>query len=149
MHPTPRRFLAFFLPAIVLATIGCGIVYAAVQQDLRQGADDPQHQLAEDAVARLTAGDSPTAVVGTGRVDIASSLDPFVIVYDPTGAVLASGGRLGGVAPVPPAGVLATAIQAGSDRVTWQPRSGVRIATVVGVRVVELDHRRQRRARTG
>ena len=46
-------------------------------------------------------------------------------------AVLASGAQLDGTAPVPPPGVLATAIQTGTDRVTWQPRSGVRIATVV------------------
>ena len=85
MHTTMRRFLAFFIPAATAATIGSLVLYAAIQQDLRKGADDPQHQLAEDAVARLTAGDAPSAVVGSGDVDIAKSLDPFLIVYDEHG----------------------------------------------------------------
>ena len=48
-----RRALAFFLPVAVLATLCCGFVYTAVQQDLRMGANDPQLQLAEDAAAFL------------------------------------------------------------------------------------------------
>ena len=64
-------------------------------------------------------------------VDIASSLAPFVAVYDPAGTVVATNGRLDGRAPVPPLGVLATATKKGSDTVTWQPRAGVRIGLVV------------------
>ena len=49
MHsPGLRRTLAFFLPVAVLATLCCGLVYAALQHDLRTGANDPQIQLAED-----------------------------------------------------------------------------------------------------
>ena len=131
MSASLRRAAAFFLLAAVVATLGCLLVYAVVQQDLRQGADDPQHQLAEDAVASLAAGDAASAVVGPAKVDIAHSLEPFLIVYDASGAVLASGGQIDGLAPVVPTGVRASAIATGSDHVTWQPRPGVRIATVV------------------
>jgi hypothetical protein len=46
------------------------------------------------------------------------------------GPDLATNGQLDGAAPVPPAGVLATARSAGRDVVTWQPRAGVRVAAV-------------------
>jgi hypothetical protein len=131
VHTFSRRFLVAFLPAAVAGTIACLIVAVAVQQDLRQGADDPQHQLAEDAVARLDAGAEPSDVVGPASVTVETSLAPFVVVYDPTGKVLAGGGTLGGSVPVPPLGVLETATLDGIDRVTWQPRSSVRLATVV------------------
>src|SRR4249919_220504 len=125
-----RRTLAFFLPGVVLATALCGLVYVAVQQDLRTGANDPQQQIVEDAAARLDAGAAPTAIVGPGTVDIARSLAPFVVVYDGSGAVLATDGMLDGVAPRVPHGVLESARASGRDAVTWQPRSGVRVATV-------------------
>lgn len=131
MHEAARRFIAFFLPAVTVATLGCLLLAAAIQQDLRQGANDPQVAMAEDAVARLDAGEQPSAVVGSGHVDVAASLDPFVAVYNEAAAVLASDGILDGAAPRPPVGVLATASQEGQDRVTWQPRAGVRVAAVV------------------
>jgi hypothetical protein len=126
-----RRFFAFFLPSASVAVLACLVLTVVVQQDLRQGADDPQHQLAEDAVARLGAGDAPAAVVNGPTVDLATSLAPFLAIYDSEGNVLATNGELDGKAPVPPQGVLATASHSGIDRVTWQPRAGVRSAIVV------------------
>lgn len=125
-----RRTLAFFLPSAVLATALGGLVYVAVQQDLRTGANDPQQQIVEDAAARLDAGTAPAAIVGPGTVDIAGSLAPFVVVYDGSGAVLATDGTLDGAAPRVPHGVLESARASGRDAVTWQPRAGVRVATV-------------------
>lgn len=126
-----RRFFAFFLPSASVAVLACLVLVVVVQQDLRQGADDPQHQLAEDAVARLDAGDAPAAVADGPTVDLAASLAPFLAIYDSEGTVLATNGELDGKAPHPPQGVLATASQSGIDRVTWQPRAGVRSAIVV------------------
>ena len=60
-----RRALAFFLPVAVLATLCCGLVYGAVQQDLRMGANDPQLQLAEDAARALDAGAPAATLVGS------------------------------------------------------------------------------------
>jgi hypothetical protein len=131
VHDTARRFLAFLLPAATVLTLACLIIAAALQQDLRQGADDPQLQLAEDATARLDAGDPPGAVIGAGHVDIATSLDPFVAVYDAGGKALATSGQLDGAAPAPPPGVLDAARATGRDTVTWQPRAGVRVAIAV------------------
>jgi hypothetical protein len=131
MSDTTRRFLAFLLPSAAVATLVCLIVVVALQQELRQAADDPQHQLAEDAVIALDAGAPASSVVGSGRIDIAVSLAPFLAVHDASGRLLATDGQLDGAAPGPPSGVLDTARVTGVDRVTWQPRSGVRVALVV------------------
>jgi hypothetical protein len=57
--PLLRRALAFYVPVAVLATLCCGLVYALVQQDLRQSANDPQIQMAQDAARALDSGARP------------------------------------------------------------------------------------------
>ena len=136
-----RRLAAWFLIGAVVLTTACGVAYLEAQQLLRSSANSPQEQLAEDAARALDGGATPASLVGpgsaaaglagSGTVDVATSLAPFVAIYDSAGAVLATNGELGAVAPVPPPGVLATAASNGRDAVTWQPRPGVRIATVV------------------
>jgi hypothetical protein len=126
-----RRALAFFLPVAALATLGCGLVYVEVQQDLRSGANDPQYQMAEDAAAKLDGGASPTFVVNRAAVvDISKSLATFMIVFDANHDVLTSNASLDGSIPVPPAGVLDKARSGSPNAITWQPRDGVRAATV-------------------
>jgi len=125
-----RRAVALFLPSMVVATGLFGLVYVVVQQDLRSGANDPQEQLARDAAIRLDGGASPATVVGSTTVDIANSLAPFIVVYSSTANVLATDGVLDGKAPMLPTGVLDSATRTGRDAVTWQPREGVRVATV-------------------
>ena len=124
------RIVRLWLPIAVVATALCGFTYAAVQQVYRNGADDPQVQLAEDAAARLDAGDAVSEVLSSDTVNIDASLAPFVIVYDAHNAVIDGNGVLNGAQPVPPVGVLDTARAAKRNRVTWQPASGVRIASV-------------------
>jgi hypothetical protein len=126
-----RRGLAGFLPAAVVLTVACGLVFIGLQQSLRMAANDPQQQLAEDLARKLDAGAAPGTVVGAPDVDLAVSLAPFVAVYDPAGTVLAADGMLDGGPPRPPIGVLDAARSSGMDTVTWQPRAGVRIAAVV------------------
>ena len=126
-----RRALLLFVPLAVVITALCGLAYLIGQQGQRTGANDPQVQIAEDAAARLDAGEQPTAVVGTGTpVDVARSLAPFIVVYDPAGSALATDGQLDGAAPSVPKGVLDAARAKGVNAVTWQPRAGVRVATV-------------------
>lgn len=129
-YETIRRSTALFLPAAAVLVIAAGLVVAAVQQDLRIGANDIPQQLTEDGVRALDSGATPAAVAGSGSVPLESSLAPFVAVFDGQGALLASSGRLDGHPPAPPAGIFEEARSAGSDTVTWQPRAGVRIALV-------------------
>lgn len=111
--------------------MSCGLIYAEVQQALRSGANDPQYQMAEDTASRLDAGAKPADLVDTtATVDAATSLAPFTIVFDSSGRVLASDVTLDGGQPVPPRGVLNAAKPGSPNAVTWQPRAGVRIASV-------------------
>jgi len=122
---------------LAIATAGlCGLVYLTVQQSLRIGANDPQIQLAEDTASALNAGESIGSLVSASKVEIANSLAPFVMVFDDSGKVLASSATLHGAVPAYPSGVLDYTRQSGQDRVTWQPESGVRMATVV----VRFEH---------
>ena len=125
------RSLWRWLPFAAAITVVCGLVYVEVQQNLRQSANDPQIQMAEDTAASLAAGSDAAALVPSTAVDVASSLAPFLIVYDAHDDVVASSARLDRATPRLPEGVLASARQSGEDRVTWEPRAGVRIAAVV------------------
>ncbi len=125
-----RRFLVLFLPSITIASALCGLVYLVDQQTLRTGANDPQEQLAGDAASRLDSGATPASVAAGTTVDLAADLAPFVVVYDSQGHVLATNGRLDGEPPIIPSGVLAGARATGRDAVTWQPRAGLRLATI-------------------
>src|SRR5436305_4209894 len=108
-----------------------GLLYTAVQQDLRQSANDPQIQMAEDTAAKLADGQQVQNVVPAVKVDIASSLAPYIIVFDATGKPIASSVQLNGQTPTIPSGVFDYVRQNGEDRITWQPQSGVRSAIVV------------------
>lgn len=130
LHVRLRLAILVFLPLAVLATGLAGLVYLVAQQDGRWLANEPQVQLAEDAAARLDAGGRPGDQVGPVPVDIARSLAPFVVVYGTAGTILATDGTLDGQSPEVPPGVLDSARTSGRNAVTWQPRDGVRIATV-------------------
>jgi hypothetical protein len=126
-----KNILRSWLPAAVIITALCGLVYLAVQQALRISANDPQIQMAEDTAAALSAGQSAAALVPSAKVDIGQSLAPFIMVFDPSGAVSASSAQLHGQNPALPAGVLDDVKQKGEDRISWQPEPGVRIAAVI------------------
>ena len=118
---------------VCIAVLGLvfGTIYAVGQQVLRQSANDPQIQLAEDIAHLLDGTAKPSDLASTSRIDMAASLAPFLVVTDSKGAVLETTGQLDGRDPAIPLGVFDSAKKMGQDRVTWQPRKGVRIALVV------------------
>jgi hypothetical protein len=129
-----RNILKSWLPLAVVATMLCGLIYLAVQQSLRWGANDPQIQMAEDAAAALSAGGAPESVLPKGtQVEISTSLAPFMVIYNDTGEPLALSGLLHGAVPLLPAGIFDYTRQNNEDRVTWQPETGIRMAAVVVV----------------
>ncbi len=120
-----------WFPIAVAVTLVCGLVYATVQQDLRQSANDPQIQMAEDLAGKLGNGILPSRVLPENQVEISKSLSPYVIVFDAKGNYLAASATLDGKPPLLPAGVFDYAKTHGQNRVTWQPRLDVRSAIVV------------------
>ena len=126
-----KNIIRHWLPLAVITFAFCGLVYAAVQQSLRIGANDPQVQLAEDTAAAIARGANPVSLVPPSNIDIAASLAPFMVVYDETGSVVTASGQLHGANLALPAGVLDYVKANGEDRITLQPEQGVRIAAVI------------------
>jgi len=126
-----KNIIKRFLPYAVVISAFCMLVYSAVQQSYRQNANDPQIQMAEDAADALTAGQSVDALVPMEKVSVAKSLAPFLIVYDANGNEVASSVVLDGQTPGLPDGVLDSTQTMRENRVTWQPRAGVRVAAVI------------------
>ena len=126
-----RRLLLAWIPIAAAVVALTATEYVTAQQLLRMGANDPQIQLARDAASSMAEGEDPLALFPPGQVDVASSLAPFVLVYDTAGGVLATTAVLHGQIPDLPAGVREFASDHGEDRVTWQPEPGVRIAAVI------------------
>jgi hypothetical protein len=114
----------------VIVTLVAPMSYVVGQQVLRSTANDPQVQMAHDATFRLAAG-ADLHIAGGDLVDPSRSLAPFLIVYDANGHPISSSAVLDGRRPVPPAGVFSYTQIHREERVTWQPRPGVRIAAVV------------------
>jgi len=126
-----KNIIRHWLPLAVLTFAFCGLVYLAVQQNLRIGANDPQIQMAEDIASSLSGGANPASLVPSSDIDIATSLAPFVVIFDSTGNVIVSSGLLHGKNLTLPAGVLDYVKANGEDRLTLQPEPGVRIAAVI------------------
>ncbi len=128
---TIKNILKTLIPLAVVITLLSGLLYGTLQQVLRINANDPQIQMAEDAATSLTNGKPIDSVVPGPQVDIATSLAPYIIVFDNSGKAIASSGLLHNQLPSLPSGVFDYVRQNGEDRITWQPEPGVRSATVV------------------
>jgi hypothetical protein len=117
--------------ALLLVTIVLGFSLVSGRQILRQGANDPQVQMATDAAAALGRGASAPAIVSSGaQIDITESLSPFIMIFNSKGAVLQSSGVIKNTPPVLPRGIFSYLQKHGERRFTWTPAHGVRIAAI-------------------
>ena len=126
-----KNIIKTWLVVAVVTTAFCGLAYITVQQSLRQGANDPQIQMAEDIASEIKNGATAESVLPASLVDIGNSLGAFVILFNEQGQQVGSSAQLHGASPQLPGGVLDYVRQHGEDRLTWQPEPGVRIAAVV------------------
>lgn len=122
-----------WLPLGLVALILCGFVNLAVQQNYRMSANDPQIQVAEDIASAVSSGNAtPDQIVSPNPTqDLANTLSSFLIIYTATGTPIGSSVVLDGKIPSMPAGVSDYVNLHGEDRITWQPKPGVREAVVV------------------
>jgi hypothetical protein len=118
-----------WLVAALFITGFFGILYIAIQQSLRLGANDPQVSIAQDVAAAVDRNRKPADILAD-HVEMAYSMAPFVIIYDKSGTVVSGNGYLNGEIPVIPYGVLQHTPKDGTHFVTWSPAKGVRIAAV-------------------
>jgi hypothetical protein len=126
-----KNMLRVWLPFAVTITAFCALAYATVQQAYRQGANDPQIQMAQDVAYALEQGKSIEEVVPAEKIDMERSLAPFYIVYDLSEQPVAGTGYLNDSLQTLPQGVLEYTSEQGQNRITWQPQPNVRIAAVI------------------
>lgn len=124
-------FKNWFVLALTL-TAALAAVYVTTHQVLRQSANDPQVQMAEDWADQLSSGSIPTTLTMGKAVDPTQSLAPFGIIYDKDGNV-ANSSVTAPTTMLQAPGVLGT-IDRDPDhelRFTWQPSSGARFAAIL------------------
>ena len=126
-----RNLAKSWLPLAVVIIFLSAVIYTTVQQNFRMDANDPQIQLAEDAAAALENKQPLDTVIPAGKVDIATSLAPYLVYYATDGKPKAGSGTLHSSLPEFPAGVFEYTRQNKEDRLSWQPEAGVRSATVI------------------
>lgn len=116
---------------IVVITGFYATLYGVVQQNYRQNANDPQIQAAEDISNTLNKGNTYKDFLTKDKFDMSATLATFILFYSDKGEPLDGSALLDGKVPQPPQGVFDYAKEHGQDRLTWQPKDGVRIAAVV------------------
>ncbi|HSW80861.1 MAG TPA: hypothetical protein VLG40_00555 [Candidatus Saccharimonas sp.] len=132
MQENARARLKLFFTLAVLLTVAMGTIYGVAQQGLRQSANDPQIQLAEDWADQLNSGAMPTSIAMGSFIDPNHSLAPFGIIYSQDGNV-ASSSVTAPTTMLQPDGVLGAVDRAINNEIsfTWQPASGKRFAAVI------------------
>jgi hypothetical protein len=123
-------WISFLLSCGILTAVVM-LIYATVQQNYRQNANDPQVKMAMEIRDRLSEGRSVESFFSGDTVDLSRSLDVFSSLYNAKGEAIRSSGLLDGKLPKLPDGVFDFVRQHGEERVTWQPRASVRMAMVL------------------
>ena len=123
-----KTSIRYWLAVTGSCTLVLITAYAMVQQSTRQSANDLPIATAQTIKNALESGTAPTDVVSINKIDPSSNNNVFVIVTDSSRHVLASSVTLDSQTPLPPDGVFQYTSAHGTDRLTWQPKTGVRIA---------------------
>ncbi len=128
MYTFLYKFRHYLLSAIILTGL-FSTMYVLVQQQGRMLANDTPTLLATQVAKQLDAG-LGLASVNMGATDLANNPVPFVIVYDKQGKAVGGSGYLDKKLAVAPKSMLQHAKTNRNNIVTWQPKAGVRIASV-------------------
>ncbi len=123
--------IRIWLAIVGTATLVIGTSYAMVQQSTRLAANDQPLATAQTVKHQLDNGSSPTDIVPATKTDLHDDSSVFVIITDNSKHILASSAVLSGQTPLPPKGVFDYTAAHGTDHFTWQPTSGVRLASYV------------------
>lgn len=118
-----------WLAVIGTSTLVLGSAYAMVQQSTRLSADDQPIIMGETIVRELNTGAEAADTVPQMKTDLREDHTVFAIVTDNDQHVIASSAQLDGKTPLPPSGTFAFTRINNTDHFTWQPDSGVRLAT--------------------
>lgn len=127
-----NRKVFIFFSAVIVVTLLFGTLYAGIQQTLRQTANDPQIQRAEDTAQMLNNGKNPADTINADapKVDVSTSLAPFEVIYDNNNHLVASSGTTSDIPALPP-GLFSHVNASKHHLFTWQPTANLRFAAVL------------------
>jgi hypothetical protein len=117
--------------ALIIVTVLCGFIYAAVQQAHRSSGNDPQLQIALDIKNTAEHDRSLSKWMTDDTIEISQSLSVFKTLFNKNGEPVQTTALLDGQLPRMPQGVLNFTNTHQEDVFTWQPRRGVRMAMVI------------------
>lgn len=120
-------FIWFLLMLAGIFSVGC--VYVCIQQSLRLSANEPAASAAKQVLVKLQSGRTPQNVLPE-KTDIRTSITPFVYIYDANQRLAATSAAYGSEDITYPKSILTEIGKSGENRVTWQPKLGLRFATV-------------------
>lgn len=126
-----RQSVRLWLAIVGSATLIIGAAYTMVQQSTRESANDVPLAIAQTVKSELESGAAPSDLVSTRKIDLKNNINPFVIITDDSGHVVASSALLNGQTPLPPKGVFSYTAVHNQDEFSWQPAAKVRLATEV------------------
>jgi len=126
-----KKLIKVWLVLMVAGVFTAGCVYVIGQQIVRQSANGPAAAIAYQTAMDLDAGMTPDEATAQ-KTNIFFTLDPFVMIYDNNKNLVATSAGSGNDAKVyhVPASVLDSVDENHDNRVTWQPQTGLRYATV-------------------
>lgn len=125
-----KRIFVFWIIIILLASFTAALAYLTTQQSLRLGANKIPSQLAVETILKLEQGKTPEEVLPAEKTDISKSLSPFIIIYDNNKNLVSASATISGAQPNYPTDILKNVSTTKQSRVTWQPKEGLRYATV-------------------
>src|SRR5579864_3575304 len=94
-----KKTLYSWIPMAVAVILLAGFAYTLVQQDIRLGANEPQAAYEQEILSRIDSGQDPKSINLVENVDLAKSLNLFVIIYDRSGRVINTNAYLEGKTP--------------------------------------------------
>ena len=126
-----KKTLKIYLPFAAVITLLCGLFYVGIQQNYRMSANDPQIQYSEDMARNFKNEKDAQNLVPQEKTNVGESLSTFGIVYNKEGGLLSSSASLDNQTPDLPKGVIDYTKTHNQDIFSWQPKKGVRLASVI------------------
>jgi hypothetical protein len=124
-----KKLIYVWIILMIAGIFTAGTAFVCVQQSLRSSANGPAIAAAQEVQLRLHNGVKTEDAIDQ-KTDISTTLLPFEYIYDNNKKLIATSASFGSESFTYPQGVLDSINKNGECRITWQPKSGLRFATV-------------------
>ena len=124
------KIIRLWILLVFVLGLSITTAYAFVQQSSRSAINTPLIQQLQAVESSLKLGVSPAKILLAPEIDLSKNLNLFITLYSQDAKVIGSSSHLAGKVLSLPMGILMRTKVAGEVRVTWQPTSHLRFASV-------------------